>query len=131
MEISAMQVEDEHVWPKYRRDGRCRRQKYMAALVRRLARTPRNRLISVEWDFDTWAYRTEGDRGYVTNLRRELDNLPEHVEEPAVEYVVWDKPILPPRFEEYVEREGNPGYFDKLKFDRWMRNAVGVFVAYE
>lgn len=46
-------VYEEHVWPKYRRERRGRRQDNMAALVRRLARTPCNRPISVEWDFDT------------------------------------------------------------------------------
>ena len=124
-------VKREHVWPKYRREGCGRRQKYMAALVRRLVRTPCNRRITVEWDFDTGAYRTEGDRGYVANLRRILENLPDRVEEPAVEYLTWDKPILPPRFKEYVEREGNPGYYDKLKYERRMRNALGILVAYE
>ena len=124
-------VEDEHLWPKYRREGRGRRQKFMATLVRRLSRTPCNRPIPVEYDFDTWAYRTEGDQGYVANLRRNLDNLPERIEEPAVDYLSWDKSILPPRFEEYVERESNPGYYDKLKFERQMRTALGIFVAYE
>lgn len=103
----------------------------MASLVRRLSRTPCNRPVPVEWDFDTWAYRTKGDRGYVANLRRLLDHLPERIEEPAVAYMVWDKPILPPRYESYVERESNPGYYDKLKYERRMRNDLGVFVAYE
>ena len=124
-------VEDENVRPKYRRNGRNRRQRYMASFVRRLSTTPCDRPIPVEWDFDTWAYRTEGDRGYVANLRRLLDNIPERVEEPAIAYMAWDKLILPLGFKRYVERESNPRYYEKLKYGRWMRNALGVFVAYE
>lgn len=124
-------VADELLCPKYRRDGRGRSQNYMAALACRLVRTPRNRPIPVEWYFDTWPYSTERDRGYVANLRRMLDNLPNRVEERAVEYLAWDKPLLPPRFQNYVEREANPGYYDKLKFERRKRNALGIFLAYE
>lgn len=116
---------------KYRREGRSRGQKYMAVFVRLLARPLCNRSIPFEWGFDTWPYRTEGYRGNVANLRRILDNLPKRAEEAAVEYLAWDKTILPPRFEEYMEREGNPGCYDKLKFERRMRHALGVFVAYE
>lgn len=65
-------VEEEHFWPKYRRDGRSRRQKYMAALVRRLAKTQCNRPVPAQWDSDTWAYRTAGDWCYVSNLKRGL-----------------------------------------------------------
>ena len=46
-------VDDENVRQKYRRIGRDRRQRYMASLVCRLSRTPCNRPIPVEWDFDT------------------------------------------------------------------------------
>ena len=48
-----------------------------------------------------------------------------------IAYMAWDKPILPLRFESYVERESNPGYYEKLKYERRLRNALGVFVVYE
>lgn len=97
----------------------------------RVRRTPCSRLMPRGWDLDTWAYRTEDDRLYVANLRRILDNLRLREEEPSEALLAWEGAILPDGFTHTPERLRDPPMLGKLKFERRMRNRMGVFVVYE
>ena len=124
-------VEPELLRPGYRRVNTEAKVAFVELVRQRIRRTPCNRLLPRAWDMDTWAYRCDADRGYVANLKRILDNLSAREEVPSVSLMAWGEAILPPGFEDRPERLSDPSMHSKLKFERRMRNRMGVFVAYE
>ena len=45
--------------------------------------------------------------------------------------MAWDTPLMPQNYAVELERGKDPVMHGKLKFERRMRNRMGVFIAYE
>ena len=117
--------------PEYRRSDPESREAFVSFLQQRIRRTPCSRPVPRGWDLDTWAYREENDRGYVANLRHIMAGLRDREDEPSVSMMACDTPLMPPNYAVELERRKNPVMHGKLKFERRMRNRMGVFIAYE
>ena len=104
---------------------------FVELIRRRIRRTACDRLVPRAWNLDTWAYRADGDRGYVANLKQIFDTLRVREEEPTVAMMTWDRPLLPADFSRSVDQRRDPAMHTKLKFERRMRSRTGLFVAYE
>ena len=117
--------------PESRRTDAESREAFVSFLRQRIRRTPCNRVVPRAWGLDTWAYRVDADRGYVANLRRVMEGLRDREEAPSVSLMAWDTPVMPPGYDVELERRRDPVMHGKLKFERRMRNRMGVFIAYE
>lgn len=105
---------------------------FVKFVQQRIARTRCVTPIPAAWDLDTWAYRCESDAQYVANLRRIVASLPAgQMPDLTDDLLAWSAPILPAQFMTQKQNYFPRGEWEKLKFERRQRNALGVFVAHE